>query len=267
MFALIESTGQTEYSGKSFLGRLRSRHSPVRSETVEIMGMRALRLRMEIPEGLRRRQLEKRINMARLILCRNKIDRVCFQNGFLYRDAFLDASLREMDRQLLNESMAGPILAKASPGTEKTALFCARYALDRGERALIALCASFRHLMVCLSGEAEPICGSIRRKYGISVIEKPTMRQLLKADTALFFTAPSCQMFLSDSCIVFAVSDEALRNVRCRRKILSVTYEIPDILRRSVPEGYSVDLFLSEALLRGTVRINEIHVKEIVINE
>ena len=266
MFALIENVMHTEMTGKGLLKRLRNRNAAVRSESVEIMGMKALRLILETPQGLRRRQLEKRLRTARMILGRSKVDRVCFRQDFPYRKAFPDGLFREMDCQILNESMAGPILVKTAAGGDKTALFHGRYALDRGEQVLIDLCASFRYLVVCLSDRDRLICDSIRRKYGISVIEQPTMRQLLKADTALFFTAPSQRMILSDGCTVFAVSDEALRNVRFRKKITSVTYEIPDSLKRTVPEGYSADPFLSEALLRGIVRRDQIRVEEISIS-
>ena len=231
----------------------------------DILGMKALRVRLEAMPDIRPAALKKRIHLAASVLRRQGIRKLCFKESFPYKEPSLWESFIEMDSVFLYETMAGQIASRISGDGEKTAAFFARRVLEREEKALLSLCRNYRYILVSIETGGPGVCSNIRRKFGISVVERPTERQLLGADTALFFSPPRQVTILSDECVAIAVSGTNLKNVKYNKSITGATFKISGISHNSIPTGFPPEPLISEAMLRNKVRADNISIHHVEI--
>ena len=116
---------------------------------------------------------------------------VLFRCDFPYKALFPRESFHEIDSLYLYETFAEQMVMYAAPPCEDAtlAIFCRRV-YEREEQAIVHLVRRFRRILITVDAGSEAVCRNIRRQLGIAIIENPTSRQLLQADTALFFVAP-----------------------------------------------------------------------------
>lgn len=233
----------------------------------KLMGMNAMRVSIETPKARKPDALSKRIQIAVSALHQQRIRKLSFSNHFPYKQQFLRESFFEIDSIFLFQTMAGEIAAKISGDGEKTAAFFARRVMEYEERALISLCANYRYVMLQVDEGGSAISRNIRRKYGISVIDKPTDYQLNGADMALFFSPPRRKIILPDKCVAITVAKSNIDDVCYHQSVTGVTFRMPENLCNVLPRGIEPEPILSEALLSGMIRLDELKVLNVNITE
>lgn len=266
MFAIIELCDPPRRSRVDRMNLFLRGYRGVAMMPEELLGMRAMRVCIETPIARKPNALSKRIQIAMSALHQQKIRKLSFRNHFPYKQQFLRESFFEIESLFLFQTMAGEIAAKISGDGEKTAAFFARRVMEYEERALISLCANYRYVMLQVDEGGSAVSRNIRRKYGISVIDKPTDYQLNGADMALFFSPPRRKIILPDKCVAITVAKSNIEDVCYHQSVTGVTFRMPENLYDGLPEGIELEPILSEALLSGMIRSDNLKVLNVNIS-
>lgn len=114
-------------------------------------------------------------------------------------------------------------------------------------KAVAELSDSFRTVCVSLQyGSALQLAESIMRRCGASVIINPIEERIYSADAAVFFNEPIEMPILKPSCVCINADDVPLRIV------------LADGREMFVPDGYPQKALISEAVLHGCIRFEDI---------
>jgi hypothetical protein len=114
-------------------------------------------------------------------------------------------------------------------------------------RTLIELCQSFRTVMLA-SGSGADTCRALGRQFGISVVANPPSGHLKDTDAAVFFTAPSTEIVLSEKTVAIPSVPGALAGVTCHAEVRSVQIELAGGTAALIPKGFAPEPLVSAAL-------------------
>ena len=264
MFAMMEMTdappvGMVERIRRGFRG-----YRGVSADWENVLGMKVLRVAFEVPDGKKRTALEKRIGFTIGLLKQQGIKQLGFSAGFPYKEIFIRAGFTGLKRDALYELLMCDIAVKAAVERNAAALFARRITLCV-ERALRGLCANYRYVMVEIESGGDLVCRNLRRAYGVSVIEKPSHKQLMTVNTALFFNQPLKKISLPDECVTVAVNENMLEGVVCQNYVSAIDVEISPQEANPLPAGYSRETFLAAAVSAGVLRGNHLTLNSVKI--
>ena len=126
-------------------------------------------------EAFRKKALERSLYRA-------GVNKVAFST---FGDVLEGQGPQRMESTYLHLCLAGDVGAHVAGGDGKTAL-CFFHALGpMEERAIIKLAEHFRYLMLDSRRDSGAVCLALRRRYGLPVMENPTVSQVRQADFAL----------------------------------------------------------------------------------
>jgi hypothetical protein len=264
MFALVDAKDVPE---GGFLRRLRRRVSGragVNSGYQEILGMKTFCLTFQMTGGLTPRDIRKQVLAAAEAIRGSGCEEICFSKIFPYRDELLREGFVEIDDGILYERLAGNIALRFS-GRDKSAVLFAKRLSHHSERALKSLCEGFRYVMADIEAGGGRVIERLAKQYGVSIIERPSARQLANADTAVFFSPPAQQIVLPDRCVAVAVSKEALTGVTCSSLASGLKIALKHGKALNLPEKYPINSIAAAAMKAGTVFPGEIELLEVSI--
>lgn len=206
-----------------------------------------LRIGVRAGERRIRRCLEKSAEE----LVRLRAVTAVFQEGFGYRDVFLDRGFREAGCGALLTAKAGEIAALAAKRHDR-AYLAARRADRQSLHAARTLCESFRYLVLDVPDESfarfEEVCLSL------GVTPEPPVRDMPPPDAAVFLCKPRTPVFLPGRCVKLAVEGGGL--VKGGREIGRISFVLPEPRRFELPFPQSP--ILSAAVEAGTVTPDEV---------
>jgi hypothetical protein len=241
-------------------------------ETV-VLGVRVLGITIEVFPGMKTEDVRAAIRRAVDAMRRERVREICFAKNFPYRALFLREGFDEMGSLLLMTTLAGRIssylggqISAVSGDGKYAAIFAAKLTVAV-LRTLSELCASFKYLMVTTESGGGREFEALRRRTGISVIERPTPRQLMNADVAVVFGPLRRSVLLPAKCIAFGIGDNALSGVDCGRVVSGLRLELAAGREERLPEIFSRDVLISAALCAGTLKADDIVLRDVLLAE
>lgn len=231
--------------------RFLRRHSVI-VDNRTVLGMKVMEMTVPIPERMRERQKERLKRKVLTILTDLRINAICVKDDFPYQEWFADH--RRLTGNDVMKRNLGKIAVMASNRHELVYVYMQRE--DREcLKAITDLCEGFR--LVCVSvqnGEASRITDSIMRSCGASIITEPTAERISSADAAVFFAKPAEDICLSEACVSVDI------------ETTDVEFCMADGTKPDIPDGYSQKALISEVILRGCIRFEDIQISRIKIS-
>lgn len=139
-----------------------------------------------------KRLLGGRLEAARIAggMRKRGVRTAIYPESFPYEDIFWKAGIMPYPILPLYQAMTPQMLRwemnalGISPANATVAIV--GDALTRAaEHMICELCLQIRYLIVQLKGQEAPLCDTLRREYGVSILQTPTRSQLLKADAII----------------------------------------------------------------------------------
>lgn len=220
---------------------------------VTLLGMTAL-----YAETAKRRDAER---VARE-LTRLRVDRVCFAEGYPYKDAFHESlSFREADAYGLVAALLTDV-AQTLSDKHAAAYLCGN-ATRECDEALETLCLHNRWLMVdgCRSSALE----DLRRRTGVSIVESPGAERLRSARLAVFTAPPQREIELPHECVALAADLRYLAGIRGWAHVTGV--EVVCSTEPILPDWFPRDALLAEAVTRGALRRDVLTIAKIFVTQ
>jgi hypothetical protein len=231
-----------------------------------ILGIRTLNITIDVTPSMPLKTIQKRIKYAAERMHAVHAGKVLFSDKFPYRELLLREGFDEMDEGRLLELLAGKIISEYS-GSDKVAAFFARHITGEAERIFCDMCRYFKYVMAAVESDSGWLMNILGRQLGISVIGQPTQRQLSKADVAVFFDPPEQRIVLPEKCIAIPVNDAALDGVVCSKAVSGLTVELSAGITQDVPVGFAHEPLIAAALDTGTLRREDVRVRDIRISD
>lgn len=227
-----------------------------------IFGMRTLTITIDVTPLMPLKTIQKRIQYAAEKMRAVRAGKVLFSKKFPYRELLLREGFDEMDEGRLLELLVGKIIFGFS-GSDKIAALFAHHLTGEAERVFCDMCRDFKYVMAAV--ESERLFRTLGRRLGISVIGQPTDSQLSKADVAVFFDPPERRIVLPDKCIAVPVKGSALDGVVCSKAVCGLSVELSSGFTPDIPEGFAHEPLIAAALDTGTLRREDVLVRDIKI--
>jgi len=225
----------------------------MQTEKLSLLGMRCLRVRVAAGRG--GAPTAKGLSGAAKYLKENGVFRICPEEDFECGEAFGRAGFVFADAGTYRAAVAGKALAAA--GGRCAAVFAPQLT-PVCEKPFLEMCAHFERVMLKLDSGGEGVCLALERLTGVSALNDPSKKMLAEADAAVFFSAPMSTVRLSKKCMAYSVRLPFPSNVKCRRII---DHAVPGIkLPGDISERYCEEKILSEALLAGTLKADELEI-------
>ena len=251
MFALIRA----EYISKiGIFSKLFRRTEYVKAEASEVFGMKTLFVTVTIPDRAGDRELAKIMDDTIQILTEEYAGTVSLRIGFPYPDWF--SGFRHPD----GGSFARRLVTTETLAQNGDSVFVYARRIDTVvSSAIRQFCGRFRYVMVSSPDEDAPdIARWLTETSGASVIANPTERRILTADRAAIYDTPIRQITLSDRCKIITSSPEQAKMILGGTFVPSPALSLTDGTPLIPPEGFEVNDILSEAILRGAVKFENI---------
>ena len=251
MFALI----QANYVSKIGLySRLFRRIKYVTAEASEIFGMKTLSVTVTLPHGATNRDLAKIRDDAIEILTEEYVGTVCLHRDFPYPDWF--SGFRHPD----GSSFARRLVTVETLAQTGDSVFVYARRIDSVvSSAIRQFCGRFRYVMVSSpDGDTQEIARWLTETSGASVIANPTERRILTAHCAAIYDTPIRQITLSDRCQIITSSPEREKMTVGGTPLPSPALSLANGTILTPPEGFEANEILSEAVLRGAVKFENI---------
>ncbi len=250
MICLMDAESAPAARETSKTRRGRKKDEGVRCRLVAVLGMRAVHITIEQfeeqPGRTHSQAVLNRIGTAAGLMRRHRAATVLFSENFPYRGLVLGEGFMEADERTLMETLAGAIAGKAARSRRSAVLFTD--CLTSGAmRTLLELCQSFRTVML-VSGSGADTCRALGRQLGISVVANPPAGYLKDADAAVFFSAPSAEIALSEKTVAIPTGPGALDGVTYRAAVRGVQIELAGGTAGRIPEGFAPAPLVSAAL-------------------
>lgn len=261
MICLLDTKEIPDVGFVSRFSRFRRGYTGISFKNLTIMGVRALHITIDKAPAISQRTVQKRIKLVTDRIREEHISRVLFSINFPYRELVLREGFGEIDESLLMETLAGEIASKFA-GKEKVAAFFADRMTAGVEKTFCDLCRDFRYVMAVLESDGSRLFSSLGKRLGLSVIGQPSEKQLLKVDVAVFFSAPLVTTVLPETCIVIPARHNALDRVVARKAVANLSIGLRDGMEPDIPEGFPRDPLFAVALDAGTLRREEILLRE-----
>lgn len=209
-----------------------------------LLGMKVMVISVPIPIKQRAWQRERLRRQVQALTAQLRVNTVCIKNDFPYPEWF--EGYRKPDSREFLKRFLGKIAVISSQ--KHDTVFVNLHRADRiSYSALFELCDSFRHIL--LSGQIGDITDSLFRKFGASVITSPTPERIFTADAAVLFSEPDEMPCFNTDCAIIRPDD-------------SLEVEVIDQNghKLDIPDGYSKNVLISEAILRGSISIDDIRI-------
>lgn len=230
-------------------------------EPAGVLGLKAQAITLLLYEGMRPGAVERRLDALAADLMENGLSRAVFHRDFSYRRALLERGLREPDETELLRKMA-PQVVSALAREGETAFLYARQPDRETVPALEAMCAHYRYVLAEFESGGGSVTARVSRRLGVSIQERPSPKQLLRADVAVFFSPPPGLLTLGPQCVAVFPSGVARAQVRYHRAADQITYALKG--RQIMPEGYPAAQLLTAALSAGTISSEELSVLSVM---
>lgn len=230
-----------------------------------ILGIRSLKITMDVAPSMTSNTIRKRIGYVVERMRSERTGKVVFSDDFPYRELILREGFDETDDRLLKEIVAGKIV-KAFSGKDKVAAFFGRRLTGEAERVFSEMCQNFKYVMAAVETDGG-LYHSMGKRFGISVIGQPTEKQLEKADVAVFFCPPATKTVLPEKCVVIPVTGGALKGVICRKIVSEQTIALVNGKKHDIPNGFPHEPFYSAALDAGTLRREDLQIYNLKIRD
>ncbi len=130
-------------------------------------------------------------------------------------------------------------------------------------QALWKLGAHFRHVLTVTAADGRALYAAIGKRYGISVIDKPSPAQLQEADAALVFDPPADGAELSEDCVVIPVCGADIGNIACRLVASEFSFGLKNGGEDTVPAGFPRNALIACALEAGVLSSADIVVRSV----
>lgn len=227
-------------------------------EEKNILGLRFLRL--TLPKG--RKVLGKLYaNRAARAMGRLGVRQAVFPTDFPWEELFTRRGVLPVDTMPLYRRMAPLIVRKQmadlrlSPGNTTVAAVGDNLTGELG-KILTELALQVRYLNISMKYGAEEFCHSLRREYGVSVLQRPTRAQLEAAQALLLF-APREELTCNNPIVLHLYDGERV----LRRN--GVVFGLPPKLEGEVEENCCREQVLSALLAAGILQNYQIPVLEV----
>lgn len=266
MICLIDAKEVPDAGVFTRIRRARGGYRGIQLRYITVLGMRVLYITIDTPPSMTRKTALKRIGCAVEMMRAQRVCNVLFAKNFSYREQILREGFDETDDRLLVETLAGQIASSFS-GKDKGAVFFAYRLTGYAEQAFYTICRDFRYVMSAVGTDENGLVAALSKELGISIIDRPSEKQLLKADVAVFYDPPNQEITLGDHCIAIPVSSEALNGVHCRKAIAGVTVAPADGNVPEIPEGFVAGPLYAYAIRAGALRYGDIRLHDINIEE
>ena len=227
-------------------------------EEKNLLGLRFLRL--TLPKG--RRVLGKHYaGRAARAMGKLGVRQAVFPTDFPWQELFARRGVLPVDTLPFYRRMAPQIVKKQmadlglSPGSTTVAAVGDNLNGELG-RILTELALQVRYLTVSMKYGAEEFCYSLRREYGVSVLQRPTRAQLEEAQALLLFS-PREGLACTNPIVLHLYDGERVlqRN--------GVTFGLPPKLEGELEENCSREQVLSALLTAGILQNDQIPVLEV----
>jgi hypothetical protein len=242
--------------------RARKGYRGVSARELLILGVRTLHITLDKTPSISQKIIKKRIKYASSLMRSERVSQVFFAKNFPYRELVLREGFDEMDECLLMKLFAGKLATEFADG-EKVAAFFAERLTGDAERIFSELCRAFRYVIAVSEADGSQLFAAFGRQLGISVIGRPTPKQLLRADVAVFFSPPKQEMVLSEKCVVIPVTASALEGVVCRNVVTGITVSLVNGMQPDIPEGFQPGPLYAAAIRAGTLRLGDVLIQNI----
>lgn len=251
MFALIQAEFVTKIG---LFSKLFRRMEYVNAEASEVFGMKTLSVTVTLPDGADDRELMNIRNDAIEILTEEYVGSVCLNRDFPYPDWF--SGFRRPD----GGSLARRLVTVETLSQKGDSVFIYARRIDSiVSSAIRQFCGRFRYVMVSSpDGDTNDIARWLTETSGASVIANPTNRRILTADCAAIYDTPIRQITLSDRCKIITSSPEQAKMILGGTLVPSPALSLADGTILTPPEGFEANDILSEAILRGAVKFENI---------
>ena len=233
----------------------------VRTWTAEegnLLGLRVLRL--TLPRG-RRFWGKHCAGRAARLLGRLGVRQAVFPQEFPWGELFVRQGVLPVDTLPLYRRLA-PLVVKQrmadlgiSPGSAAVAAVGDNLTAELG-KILTELALQVRYLTVSMKYGAEEFCHSLRREYGVSVLQRPTRAQLEGAEALLLFSRRE----------TLACGNPIVLHLYGGAETLSangIAFGLPGKLAGMVEENCCRDQLLSALLTAGILQNDQIPIGEV----
>jgi hypothetical protein len=262
----IETAGRESLVEK--LRHIMNKDAGVRCRKSRVLGMPALRVTIPVTGGAggeavpKLPALRRKIGAAVRQIKAHRAGRVVFSKDFPYREMILREGFEEADGTVLTALLAGELAQLACPGG-KTAVLFSDSLTGWPARALWKLGAHFRHVLTVTAADGRALYKAIGKRYGISVIDKPSPAQLCEADAALVFDPPAEGVKLSEACVVIPVRGADIGTIACRRVASDFSFGLKNGGEDAVPAGFPRNALIACALEAGVLSTADIVVRSV----
>lgn len=276
MYALVGTADKTDSSLFGRAGRGTGGGTFTIRETV-VLGARMLDAVVFVAPGTKPEKLRKLLRRVACDMRRRRVHEICFAQNFPYKDELLREGFAEMKSDPLKAALAGRVAAKlggapldsaghsAKPRDGKCAVLLAERMTAAESRTLSELAVAFKYLMVMTKTGGESALEALCSRTGISVIRQPSAVQLMNADVAVAYAPPGRRVVLPAKCIAFSVNDGALSGVVYERCVSGLSWALAGGLDDKLPGLFPRDALLSAALCAGTVRADDIIIRDVFL--
>lgn len=276
---MISLIGSQICRSPGILSRVRGRKPGYTLRQEYILGMRVICADLCVYEssGSRRQRRGQKRELERIYteLFRRNIGQILFSRDFPAEAEF--DKFQKADTICLYESVAGAVgelialevgreeaeggsPERSQKESDRTAAFIAGSMGIREERSLIKLAENYRYLIVVAGRDSEIICQSLRRRFGIAVIDSPTESQYLKADFAVLLSKPRRDFELRPDCLIYSPNINYTAGIMGGRRIEALRLNIPESVREEIPRNFDWPPIISEAIKCGFYSPDDIEV-------
>lgn len=189
---------------------------------------------------------------------RRGIRQAVFPVGFPYIESFLKRGIRPVDTVGLHRQLAAEAVRCAmeeldlAAGSAVVAVVGDRLTGDL-QRTVTELCLRNRYVLLAVPYGTEAMCRQLQREYGVSLLQRPTMDQVERADIVLLFD-PREGLTLRNRCVL-PLYEEGREHW---------TLGLPEQMR--LPEGCDVEQIAAALVQGGVLRANQIEIKSLRSN-
>lgn len=214
-----------------------------------ILGMKVLEMTVPIAKNIKNKSKERIKRKVLEALSKHRVNTVCLKNDFPYPEWFSDYRMPKGNDVI--KRLLGKIAVMASGKHEL--VYADLYRADRDSlKALSDMCEGFRFVCVSVrNGEASEISKSMIKSCGASIIAEPTAERIKSADAAVFFEQPMVFPEINKACVIIDVDNT------------KIDFCLSDGTELNIPDGYSQKALISEAIIRGYIRFEDIHIREL----
>ncbi len=266
MICLIDTQDTPKVGIITRVSRAHRGYKGINYKDIIVLGMRALYVTIDKTPSMPSITAQNRVKHAAERMRASHAGKVLFSKNFPYRELVLREGFDDIDESLLMETLIGKIVTEFS-GRDKVGAFFANRLTGSAERTFCEMCRDFRYVMAALDSDSSRLLGSLSRRLGISVIGQPTIQQLSKADVAVFYSPPRSAVVLPEKCIAIPVSDTYLDDVIYSKAVTGVTFELNSRRALSIPDGFPHEPLFAAAIDAGTLRREDVLLKDIKITD